>query len=70
MAQPLAMDNVFPCYFYPIVTVFSPYVLDMNTWSCVASSALYTLTISRVVLTNRGCELRMLLTQRPRLSQP
>ena len=29
---------------YPIVTVFSPNVLDMNTSSCVASSALYTLT--------------------------
>ena len=36
----------FLVFVYLIITVFSSYVLDTNTSSCVASSALYTLTIS------------------------
>ena len=32
-------------FVYPIVTVFSSQVLDTNTDSCVASNALYTLTL-------------------------
>ena len=36
--------HLFLVFVYPIVTVFSSQVLDTNTLSCVASSALYTLT--------------------------
>ena len=36
--------DFFLVFVYPIVTVFSSQVLDTNTSSCVASSALYTLT--------------------------
>ena len=39
---------LFLVFVYPIVTVFSSYVLDTNTSSCVASSALYTLTGVRI----------------------
>ena len=51
MAQPCMLhaplchgQYFFLVFVYPIVTVFSSYVLDTNTCSCVASSALYTLT--------------------------
>ena len=36
--------HLFLVFVYPIVTVFSSQVLDTSTGSCVASSALYTLT--------------------------
>ena len=51
MAQPphatctaLPWTILFPCFVYPIVTVFSSYILDTNASNCVVNSALYTLT--------------------------